>query len=118
MNACFFRVLIVIALGAAHLSGLMTPAGAAMVKVPACGMACCVKGGCECLAIPADTLPQPSPNAPVVAKLDMKYVPTLLALLPAPVADSMAIPVLPPVIAGSRQASATPMFRLHCAMLM
>ena len=111
--------MIVIALGAANFFGLMNPglAGAVAVKAPPCGMACCVQGVCECQAIPADT-PPPAPNAPLVDKPALKFVPMLITLLPVPVADSTTIPVLPPAVAGRGQASATPMFRLHCAMLM
>lgn len=119
MNACFLRVMIVVALAAAHLSGLMTygHAGAVAVKAPPCGMACCVKGVCECQTVPADT-PQSAPNAPVANKLAMKYVPMLLAILPAPAAISTTMPALPTAIAGRRQTAAMPIFRLHCAMLM
>ncbi len=112
--------MIVIALGAANLAGLVTPsyAGAATVKAPPCGMACCVKGVCECQAVPADAPPQPAPNAPVAGKQAMKYVPMLLAILSTPAAGSSQSPVQLPAIAGRWQALATPIFRLLCAMLM
>ena len=119
MNASLLRVMIVIALGAVDLSGRMTPAhaGAETVKAPPCSMACCVQGECECKAVPEDAPQMPAPNAPVAGKQAMTYVPTLLAILPAPAAGGIQSPVLPAAIAGRWHALATPIFRLHCAML-
>lgn len=122
MNARFLRAMLVTALGAVHLLGGMTTgsAGAQHVQAPACGMACCVKNVCECQPVVTDTPSQPVPAAPVVPKLETKFVPMLLTILPAPVAGR-----LPPAVLSASaditcawKTHATPMFRLHCALLM
>ena len=120
MNASFLRVMIVIALGAANFFGLMTPgyAGAVAVKEPPCGMACCLNGGCDCQAVPAETPPQPAQNSPVAIKQAVKFVPMLLAILPASNAGCTTVLAPQSALMGRGAVTATPIFRLHCAMLM
>lgn len=112
--------MLVITLGAANLFGLMPPgyAGAAMLKEPPCGMACCVEGVCECQTIPAEAPTQPSSNFPVEAKQSVKFVPMLLVILPASDAGCTTVLVSQPAVMDNGKAAVTPMFRLHCAMLM
>jgi hypothetical protein len=122
MNACFFRAIIVTALGVVHLLGGMTSssAGAQQVAASACGMACCVKNVCECQPLVPDAPSQPVPMTPVGPKLETKFVPMLLVVLPAPV-DGRTPSTVTSASAALEclgKVPATPMFRLHCALLM
>ena len=112
--------MIVIALGAANSFDLMHPgyAGAVMLKEPTCGMPCCVEGVCECQTIPAEAPTQPASNFPVEAKPSMKFVPMLLVILPASDAGCTTVLVPQPAVMGNGTAAVTPVFRLHCSMLM
>jgi hypothetical protein len=121
MNARCFRALIFTVLWTVHLLGGLMPGmvSAQAVKLPACRMACCVKDVCECQPVLSDAPTQPAPVAPVAPKLETKFVPTLLALLAVPVAGNMPNrTLLPTESLRAWNAQATPIFRLHCALLM
>jgi|GEM_PF-3682837 len=122
MNAIFLRAMLVTTLGVVHLLGgmLSGSAGPQQVEAPACGMACCVKNVCECQPEVKDAQSQPVPATPLETKLETKFVPMLHTILPAPEAGGTP----PAVLSASADRThlgkthATPMFRLHCAMLM
>ncbi len=123
MNARCFRAMIATLLGVVYLFGIILTtverAKAVTMKAPACGMACCMKGVCECQAVRSDTPAQSAPAAPVAPRLITKFVPTLLALLPAQVESGMPHAVIPAAESTcSGSSRATPIFRLHCALLM
>ncbi|MCF7787717.1 MAG: hypothetical protein K9N47_16425 [Prosthecobacter sp.] len=122
MNARLLRAMLVTTLGVVHLLGGMTSrsAGAPQVEAPACGMACCVKDVCECQPEVTDGPSRQVPLTPVGPKLETKFVPMLLTILPAPEVGGTPPAVLSASADMTRigEVRATPMFRLHCALLM
>lgn len=119
MNSQFLRTLLITTLAVVYLLGAVMPGAAQVPQAPACGMACCEKNVCECLVTPSEESSQPAPADPVASKLELKYTPQLLACLSVPaVSGKLLAAPLPAEMKHAGKAQATPIFRLHCALLM